>query len=132
MGTLSESTRTPVSDPICVAALAGIAFPDCSHPLNGYDIPDCIHLHEYWRGAAEARQEVTLFVVRRRTAETSPDSVESLVNGEPLRQDAERGYDLALWHRSTASSTQCYPSGGVDNSDRPCRVFPQALFFTPR
>jgi len=111
---------------------AGIAFPDCSHPLNGYDIPDCIHLHEYWRGAAEARQEVTLFVVRRRSAETSPDSVESLVNGEPLRQDAERGYDLALWHRSTASSTQCYPSGGVDNSDRPCRVFPQALFFTPR
>ncbi|HEY2938590.1 MAG TPA: hypothetical protein VGJ27_02145, partial [Gaiellaceae bacterium] len=114
---------------------SGIAFPGCNQPLDGYDIPACIHLREHWPGAAETRsqgQEVTVFIVRRRPGEGSPASVESLVGGEPLRQDAEHGYDLVLWHRSTASSTQCYRNGGVDNTDRPCRVFPQALFFTPR
>jgi hypothetical protein len=115
-------------------APSGIAFPGCNRPLDGYDIPACIHLREHWPGSAEVRshgQDVTVFIVRHRPGETSPDSVESLVNGEPLRQDAEHGYDLALWHRSTASSTRCYPSGGVDNTDRPCRVFPTPLFFTP-
>ena len=116
-------------------APSGIAFPGCNQPLDGYDIPVCIHLREHWPGGAEARssgQQVTVFIVRRRPGEGSPASVESLVDGEPLRQDADHGYDLVLWHRSSASSTQCYPRGGVDNTDRPCRVFPQALFFTPR
>jgi hypothetical protein len=116
-------------------APSGIAFPGCNRPLDGYDIPGCIHLREHWPGGAETRshgQEVTVFVIRRRPGDGSPASVEGLVDGEPLRQDAEHGYDLVLWHRSSASSTQCYPSGGVDNTDRPCRVFPQALFFTPR
>jgi hypothetical protein len=116
-------------------APSGIAFPGCNRPLDGYDTPACIHLREHWPGAAEIRslgQEVTVFIVRRRPGESSPTSVESLVDGEPLRQDADHGYDLVLWHRSIASSTQCYPSGGVDNTDSPCRVFPQALFFTPR
>jgi hypothetical protein len=114
---------------------SGIAFPGCNQPLDGYDIPACIHLREHWPGGTEARshgQDVTVFIVRRRPGEGSPASVESLVDGERLRQDAEHGYDLVLWHRSTASSTQCYRNGGVDNTDRPCRVFPQALFFTPR
>ena len=112
-----------------------IAFPGCNSPPNGYDIPACIHLREHWAGAAEARsrgQEVTVFIVRRHVGEASPDSVEALADGEPLRQDAEHGYELVLWHRSTASSTECYPSGDVDNTDRPCRVFPTPLFFTPR
>jgi hypothetical protein len=103
----------------------GIAFPHCG--LNTYDLSSCIHLRERSRG-----QEVTVFVVRSRAGEASPDSVETLENGESLRLDAEHGYQLVLWHRSTASSTQCYPTGGVDNTDRSCRVFPQALFFTPR
>ena len=112
-----------------------IAFPGCNSPPNGYDLPACIHLREHWAGAAEARsrgQEVTVFIVRRHGGEASPSSVEALADGEPLRQDAEHGYELVLWHRSTASSTECYPSGGVDNTDRPCRVFPTPLFFTPR
>jgi hypothetical protein len=115
-------------------APSGIAFPGCNRPQDGYDIPACIHLREHWPGGAWVRssgQQVTVFIVRRRPGEGSPASVESLVDGEPLRQDAEHGYDLVLWHRSSASSTQCYPGGGVDNTDRPCRVFPQALFFTP-
>jgi hypothetical protein len=117
----------------------GISFPNCNQPLNSLDIPGCIHLNEHWLGqtpgstAAYSRgQEVVVYVVRSNPGEASPSSVESLVNGEPLRQDAEHGSDLVFWHRSTASSTQCYPSGGVDNTDRPCLVFPQAMFFTPR
>jgi hypothetical protein len=113
----------------------GISFPGCNHPLKGYDIPSCIHLHEHWGDAIEPAsrgQEVTVFVVRRKASEASPGSVESLANGEPLRHDTAHGYDLVLWHRSTASSTQCYPAGGVDNTRRPCLVFPTALFFTPR
>lgn len=114
----------------------GISFPGCTHPLNRNDTAGCIHLHEHWPGpSAEAvsrGQEVTVLIARRNPGEASPDSVEGLVNGEPLRRDADHGYELVLWHRSTASSTQCYPAGGVDNADRPCRVFPQALFFTPR
>jgi hypothetical protein len=116
-------------------APSGIAFPDCNRPLDGYDVPACIHLREHWPGGPEGRshgQEVTVFIVRRRPGEGSPASVESLVDGEPLHQDPDHGYELILWHRSTASSTQCYPIGRVDNTDRPCRVFPQALFFTPR
>jgi hypothetical protein len=106
----------------------GIAFPHCNNrTVRAYDLPDCIHLRERSRG-----QQVTAFIVRRRSGEASPDSVERLADGESLRQDAQHGYDLVVWHRSTASSTQCYPAGGVDNTDRPCRVFPQALFFTPR
>jgi hypothetical protein len=113
----------------------GISFPGCNHPLTPSDTPSCIHLHEHWPGIGHAYsrgQEVTVFVVRRKPGEASPASVEKLVSGDPLRQSSDRGYDLVLWHRSTASSTECYPSGGVDNTDRPCRVFPQALFFTPR
>jgi hypothetical protein len=117
----------------------GISFPGCNHPLNALDVGDCIHLDEHWLGsppgpdeAFSRGQDVTVYIVRRHTGEASPDSPEALANGEPLRVSAAEGYDLVLWHRSTASSTQCYPSGGVDNTDRPCRVLPQALFFTPR
>jgi len=114
----------------------GISFPGCNHPLNDLDNPGCIHLHEHWLGGpAEAYsrgQEVVVYVVRWNPDEASPASAEALANGEPLRQDAGHGYDLVLWHRSTASSKNCFPAGGVDNTDRPCRVFPQAMFFTPR
>jgi hypothetical protein len=116
----------------------GIAFPTCNQPLNSLDIPGCIHLDEHWPGqtpgstdAYSHGQEVVVYMVRSNPGEASPSSVESLVNGEPLR-DAEHGYPLVFWHRSTASSKDCYPSGGVDNTGRPCLVFPQALFFTPR
>ncbi len=117
----------------------GISFPNCNHPMNDLDIPGCIHLHEHWLGktpgpteAYSRGQEVVVYVVRWNAGEASPASIEALANGETLRQDADRGYDLVLWHRSTASSKSCFPSGGVDNTDRPCLVFPQALFFTPR
>lgn len=114
----------------------GISFPSCNRPLNDLDIPGCIHLHEHWLGgpteAYSRGQEVVVYVVRWNPDEASPASVEALANGETLRQDSDHGYDLVLWHRSTASSKQCYPSGGVDNTDRPCLVFPQAMFFTPR
>ena len=114
----------------------GISFPGCNQPLNDLDVPGCIHLHEHWLGGpAEAYsrgQEVVVYVVRRNPGEASPASVEALANGESLRQDADHGYDLVLWHRSTASSKSCFPAGGVDNTDRPCLVFPQPLFFTPR
>src|SRR5207247_2484448 len=77
-------------------APSGIAFPGCNRPLDGYDTPACVHLREHWPGAAETRshgQEVTVFIVRRRPGEGSPTSVESLVDGEPLRQDcAEPGF----------------------------------------
>ena len=75
---------------------------------------------------------MVVYVVRSNPGEVSPASVEALADGEALREDAERGYDLVLWHRSTASSKSCFPAGGVDNTDRPCLVFPQAMFFTPR
>jgi hypothetical protein len=97
-------------------------FGRLSDPVNA----DWPHLRERGRG-----QDVTVFINRRST-EASPDSVESLADSESLRQDAEHGYDVLVWHRSTASSTQCYPAGGVDNTARPCRVFPAPLFFTPR
>ena len=105
----------------------GVAFPYCNRALNEQDLPDCIHLRD--RSPA---QEATVFIVRGHVGEASPDSVESLLDGEPLRQDADHGYDLVLWLRSTASSTECYPSGGVDNAARPCRVLSTPLFFTPR
>ncbi len=115
----------------------GISFPGCNHPLNASDIPDCIHVHERWPGstpgpneAYSRGQNVTVYLVRRNPAEGSSDSPEALVNGEPLR--VNDGYDLVFWHRSVASSKDCFPAGGVDNTDRPCRLFPQAMFFTPR
>jgi hypothetical protein len=118
----------------------GISFPGCNHPMSSSDIPDCIHLHEHWLGstpgpdeAYSRGQNVTVYVVRWNASESSPDSPEALVNGEPLRMNANDGYDLVFWHRSVASSKDCFPAGGgVDNTDRPCRVFPQAMFFTPR
>jgi hypothetical protein len=117
----------------------GISFPGCNHPMNSSDIPDCIHLHEHWLGstpgpseAYSRGQNVTVYVVRWNPGEASPDSPEALVNGEPLRVNANDGYNLVFWHRSVASSKDCYPAGGVDNTDRPCLVFPQAMFFTPR
>ena len=120
-------------------AAYGISFPGCNHPLNASDIGDCIHLDEHWLdstpGPNEAYsrgQDVTVYIVRRHPGEASPDSPEALMSGEPLRLSSDVGYSLAFWHRSSASSTQCYPNGGVDNTDRPCRVFPQAMFFTPR
>jgi hypothetical protein len=105
----------------------GVVFPYCNRGGDGQDAPGCIHLRDRSRG-----QQVTVFVVRARAGEASPDSVEGLVDGEPLRQDPTHGYELAVWHRSTASSTECYPSGGVDNTARPCRVLSTPLFFTPR
>jgi hypothetical protein len=117
----------------------GISFPGCNHPMSSSDIPDCIHLHEHWLGstpgpneAYSRGQNVTVYVVRWNPGESSPDSPEALVNGEPLRINAVDGYDLVFWHRSVASSKDCFPAGGVDNTDRPCLVFPQAMFFTPR
>jgi hypothetical protein len=117
----------------------GISFPGCNHPMSSSDIPDCIHLHEHWLGstpgpneAYSRGQNVTVYVVRWNPGEASPDSPEALVNGEPLRIKADNGYDLAFWHRSVASSKDCFPTGGVDNTERPCLVFPQAMFFTPR
>jgi hypothetical protein len=117
----------------------GISFPGCNHPMSSSDIPDCIHLHEHWLGstpgpneAYSRGQNVTVYVVRWNPGEASPDSPEALVNGEPLRINADEGYDLSFWHRSVASSKDCFPAGGVDNTDRPCLVFPQAMFFTPR
>ena len=77
-------------------------------------------------------QNVTVYVVRWNPGEATPDPPEALANGEPLRVSADDGYDLAFWHRSVASSKDCYPAGGVDNTERPCLVFPQAMFFTPR
>ena len=71
-------------------------------------------------------------VVRWNPGEATPDPPEALANGEPLRVNADDGYDLAFWQRSVASSKDCYPAGGVDNTERPCLVFPQAMFFTPR
>jgi hypothetical protein len=114
----------------------GIVFPGCNNPLNDLDASSCIHLHEHWPGGpaepSSRGQEVVVYVVRSNPGEASPASVEALADGEALRQDADRGYDLVLWHRSTASSKSCFPAGGVDNTDRPCLVFPQAMFFTPR
>jgi hypothetical protein len=117
----------------------GISFPGCNHPMSSSDIPDCIHLHEHWLGstpgpneAYSRGQNVTVYVVRWNPGESSPDSPEALVNGEPLRINAVDGYALVFWHRSVASSKDCFPAGGVDNTDRPCLVFPQAMFFTPR
>lgn len=114
----------------------GIVFPGCNNPLNDLDASSCIHLHEDWSGGptepSSRGQEVVVYVVRSNPGEASPTSVDALANGEALRQDADRGYDLVLWHRSTASSKSCFPAGDVDNTDRPCLVFPQAMFFTPR
>lgn len=113
----------------------GISFPDCSEPVDELDGPPCLHIVERWPGQVAEEddgQTVTGFIVRSHPTEASPKVVESLVDGEPLRQDAAHGYDLVLWHRSSASSTECYPSGGVDNTARPCRVFGTPLFFTPR
>ena len=117
----------------------GISFPGCNHPLNASDIADCIHLHEHWIGstpgpneAYSRGQNVTVYIVRWSPGEASPDAPEALVNGEPLRINADNGYDLSFWHRSVASSKDCFPAGGVDNTERPCLVFPQAMFFTPR
>ena len=114
----------------------GIAFPGCNNPLNDLDASSCIHLREHWPGGpaepSSRGQEVVVYVVRSQPGEASPESVEALANGEALRQDVDRGYDLVLWHRSTASSKSCFPAGGVDNTNRPCLVFSQAMFFTPR
>jgi len=117
----------------------GISFPGCNHPMNSSDIPDCIHLHEHWLGstpgpneAYSRGQNVTVYVVRWNPGEATPDPPEALANGEPLRVSADDGYDLAFWQRSVASSKDCYPAGGVDNTERPCLVFPQAMFFMPR
>ena len=113
---------------------AGISTVGCSS-ASPQDSASCIHLDDHWPGQSfqyGRGQQVTAFIVRRHTAEASPEAIESLVDGEPLRQDATHGYELTLWLRSTASSTQCFPGGGVDNTARPCRVLPQPLFFTPR
>jgi len=82
-------------------------------------------------------------LVFRAGAEESPNHASSINDGEVLaRVLGGRLLGVAeqvLWVESVAASKDCAPPGGaapgagsLDNTTRPCKGFPQALFFTPR
>jgi hypothetical protein len=119
-----------------------VAFPGCNDPLSATDTQPCLHLHEKWLNSKPAGttysrgQTVNWYILRLHPGqEESPNHPSSINNGEPLIE-AGVGKSLVLWVESIASSKQCdlsaLPNAGIDNSNRPCEVFPQAMFFTPR
>ena len=120
----------------------GIYFPNCNDPRpTRVDLNPCLHLHENWFGTVPApnqtysrEQTVWWYVVRLRPGpEESPDHPRSIVDGEPLFNSAHLGFDLVLWVQSRASSKECdAPGGTVVNLRRPCVVFPNAVFPSPR
>src|SRR5262249_44840608 len=132
-----------------------VAFPNCNWPFGfgrintDKDTAPCVHLHESWinerpgPGQTFSKgQSVYWNVVafRAGAAEESPDppSIDAPINtlnNENIRRFPE--HDLVLWVESIADSRQCHPKADgtlaeVDNSSRPCRVFPQGLFLSPR
>jgi hypothetical protein len=128
----------------------GVYFPGCNNPqFKGKDQLPCIHLHENWlnqrpgvnKTYSEGQVVNWYDVVFRAGAEESPNGPASITNGEALSRVVPGlkfpigTAEQALWVESTAASKDCAPPGafgGLDNTDRPCVVFPQALFFTPR
>jgi len=135
-----------------------VSFPNCNWPFiytTGGDKPKiedllpCLHLHESWLGKEPAPdqtyskgQDVLWNILRRRAPgpEESPsapsiDAPLSILNSETLYPPRQ---ELVLWVESLGQATQCdVPAAGdtsdkVNNSQRPCRVFPNGIFFTPR
>jgi hypothetical protein len=150
---LGPATYLPVAFPNCNWPL--------DRDARGVRINDtrpCVHLHENWldsepgpgKGLTYSKgQDIYWNVLAFRAGnEESPDakSIDApldIVNGESLRVSLNDPFfrssaaDLVLWVESIADSRQCKPkadgiSGDVNNSSRPCEVFPQGLFLTPR
>jgi hypothetical protein len=123
------------------------------------DTFSCLHMHESWvdrwpsrgsldytAGSVRARghtyskgQTVYWYNLAFRADESSPGP--KIATAELDRMDLEINNaesllptkDLVLWVESIGRSTQCgTPGGNADNTRRPCIVFPQGLFFTPR
>lgn len=127
----------------------GVFFPGCNSPLvAGLDQNRCLHLHESWLNKTPGAnltysrgQKVLWYDLVFHPGEESPNGPASINNGEALGTPSVTfptkpfGKDLVLWVESIAASKDCAPTtgaGGLDNTARPCRVFPQGLFFTPR
>ncbi len=111
-----------------------VAFPGCNDVLVAHDADPCIHFHENWLATTPGAnqtysrgQTVTLHIAVFHPSEVSPNDPTGIVNHELLF-----GRHLVAWHESDAFSDQCGSAGGVDNASRPCQVFTNGLFFTPR
>jgi hypothetical protein len=135
-----------------------VSFPNCNWPvvysqrteynvkIVSSDQQPCIHVHESWlrkfpgpdQTYSKGQTVSWNMVVFRAGQEESPDASSidgqlKILNGESLANNG-----LVLWAESLADSRQCdVPGAGdssdkVNNSKRPCVVFPNGIFFTPR